>query len=436
MIRCSVTVVCLVVMLSPAAYAGMNPDVKAAVHVLPHNAGRSCAKGFPILTGCEDIIDTYPGCDDVDFFPVFFDMVEYQGVEYGIVWPGYGSCSFTSCSDLTIGDIVNPGDGISHAWASCQVGAVAVMGWGWLSGSEPGSVCIVAHPTMGGINVGDCTHGLDHAVAAYCAGLCGEEGDLYCGPILDPLVLSKTDGLAGACVIPEDSIAYLIAFDNSPNTSDVHNVVITDHLPSDVVYLSSTAGGTYDASEHTVNWTVGTLPAGGEGLVGVRVAVPAGTAHGKSLTNTCEIKADETLLTEAVEHTRVCPDVFSPLGLAKKDQISGQCVNAGDTIAYTIVYDNAPNVYDVHSVILTDQLPAEVNYISCSAGGVYEAGTHTVTWTIGTLAGGTGGSVDLVVRVKPDAPHGASISTVCEITGEETGTSVTAGAGPDGPLRP
>jgi hypothetical protein len=173
-----VLAVLLSLALAVAAWAGLNPAATSAVHVLPH-ASRTCAKNFPVIAGCEDIITTEP-TPDVDAFPVFFDMVEYQGFDYGMSWPGAYSCAFTSCSDLAIGTIVWPGDGISHAWYVCQPGPVAITGWGWIF--DYGLVSIVPHPTAGGPIVGDCSGALDIVCAGIVAGIGGYIGDDPCLP--------------------------------------------------------------------------------------------------------------------------------------------------------------------------------------------------------------------------------------------------------------
>lgn len=167
---------CLILAVSSICVAGANPTAKVAVHVLEH-ASRSCTKSFPSITKCQDIVYSTDSTD-VDCFPVFFDLNEYQGFDYGLNWPGTYSCAFTSCSDLTIGDIVNPGDGLSHAWYSCQSGDIAVTGWAWISEPDSALVCIVDHPTAFDVNIGDCSGRIDHpAENPYCAGIAGAEGD-------------------------------------------------------------------------------------------------------------------------------------------------------------------------------------------------------------------------------------------------------------------
>ncbi len=172
-----VLAVALTLVLSASAFAGANPEAKVAVHVLNH-ASRSCSKNFPSISGCQDIITTNEGIN-VDFFPVWFDLTEYQGFEYGVMWEG-PSCMFTSCSDLTIGDILYPGDGISHAWTSCQPGPVGIPGFGWIY--SYGMVMIVPHPESGELVVGDCASIVDPPICIFAAGTNGMLGDDPCAP--------------------------------------------------------------------------------------------------------------------------------------------------------------------------------------------------------------------------------------------------------------
>jgi hypothetical protein len=144
----------IMIIVSTAASAGVNTNAKVSIHVIPH-ASRTCAKNFPTITSQGDIIFTEPS-GDVDAFPVFYDMVEYQGFDYGLNWPGTYSCAFTSCSDLAIGTITWPGDGVSHAWYLCQSATIGVPGWAWISEPSPSIISIVDHPTVNSVLVGDC----------------------------------------------------------------------------------------------------------------------------------------------------------------------------------------------------------------------------------------------------------------------------------------
>ena len=109
----------------------------------------------------------------------------------------------------------------------------------------------------------------------------------------------------------------------------------------------------------------------------------------------------------------------SLISLSKDDGVT-TCVNPGDTITYTICYENI-NDYDVHNVMLVDTLPDEESFVSASDGGTYNAVSHTVTWYIGTLpAGAPQKCVTLNVTVKPGTSPGTKIINYCTIDGDET----------------
>jgi hypothetical protein len=161
--------------------AGSNPNAKVAVHVMSH-ASRSCTKNFPTIDDCEDIVYTYSGGGDIDFFVVFYDLAAYQGFGYAMTWPAeWSSCSFTSCSDLTIGTIESPGDSVAHAYSSCDSSDICIPGFGWVdAGEDPGYIRIVDFLPVGRIEVGDCSEGSDSLVLNCRAGVNGYSGDDPC----------------------------------------------------------------------------------------------------------------------------------------------------------------------------------------------------------------------------------------------------------------
>ena len=127
------------------------------------------------------------------------------------------------------------------------------------------------------------------------------------------LDLSKNDGLApDACVRAEDSITYTVCYDNELNPEhDVHNVTIVDTLPPEVIFISATDGGVYDAPEnpgHKVTWNIGTVLAGAtQACVEVTGQIAAGTSSGTTIINFATIDSDETGPTTIDESTEICP---------------------------------------------------------------------------------------------------------------------------------
>jgi hypothetical protein len=174
-------VICVLVIWS-VALPGVNGDAAVAVHVMEHS-NRSCSFNFPQIDRCGDIVTTCGG-NDVDCFVVIYWLLEYRGAEYGLDWPGSYSCVFTSCSDLAIGNIVNPGDGISQTWMDCNRTSFGIVGWGWIYEPGPAVISVVGHPHTGEINILDCNDGLNQPEQGpYAAGIGGANGQNPCdGP--------------------------------------------------------------------------------------------------------------------------------------------------------------------------------------------------------------------------------------------------------------
>jgi hypothetical protein len=163
-----------------------NPFPKVAVHVMAHNPRRTCSRDFPDLTYvCSDIEVTYPG-QSFDVFPVFFELYEYQGVEFGLNWPDWTySAVWHSCADMAEGDIRRPGDGVSMVWFECQQDAVLIPGWAWIYADGPGQISVCPYPFLGWpyeIRILDCYGGTDEAFVTGYAGVYGAEGCHPCPP--------------------------------------------------------------------------------------------------------------------------------------------------------------------------------------------------------------------------------------------------------------
>jgi hypothetical protein len=87
-----------------------------------------------------------------------------------------------------------------------------------------------------------------------------------------------------------------------------------------------------------------------------------------------------------------------------------------------------------------DTLPPELDYVSSAIDGVpqpasvYDPGTHTVTWHIGTIpAGGEGPLIELVVKINKNAAPGSTIYNYCTIDSDQTPPTTVIGEDPDDP---
>ena len=173
----------VLVTLSAATHnlAGQSPNAKVAVHVMSHEARRTCSKNMPTISDCEDIVTTYSGCDDVDFFVVFYDLEEYTAFNYTVSWPtAWSSCSFTSCSDFVIGGIGSPGDSIAQAWTDCDSSSACIAGFGWIGDIETSGHITIGPFPGANIDIVDCNFEADTTTVACRAGVCGATGDDPC----------------------------------------------------------------------------------------------------------------------------------------------------------------------------------------------------------------------------------------------------------------
>ena len=200
-----------------------------------------------------------------------------------------------------------------------------------------------------------------------------------------------------------DEITYEISYRNYKNKAA--DVVIKDKLDKNVEFVSASDSGVYDAATHTVTWTLKDVASDESGKVTLKVKVlegaltknggPGYVVNGGD-TSTVQVGNDDEYTLELVENpvpkTSTKKEVFPYEGTGT---LGG--VNVGDSITYEIDYKNYKDV--AADVIVKDKLDVNVKYVSSTDGGVYDAATHTVTWTIKEVPAGNDGKVSLVVKV-------------------------------------
>lgn len=109
-----------------------------------------------------------------------------------------------------------------------------------------------------------------------------------------------------------------------------------------------------------------------------------------------------------------------PLNISKADGLGvAECVAENGRITYSICYDNTVNGFDVHNVVIIDELPAESTFISTDNQGGYDAADHAVSWNFASLAAGAAPAcVQLVVGVT--APPDSLLTNQVAIASDET----------------
>jgi len=93
-------------------------------------------------------------------------------------------------------------------------------------------------------------------------------------------------------------------------------------------------------------------------------------------------------------------------------------VYAGQQVTYTITVQHN-GYHQATQVQLQHTLPATVTFASASDGGVYDAGTRTVTWDLGSRASGLRTAVNVVVNIPADMSSGTVLTSVARVEADQ-----------------
>ena len=181
------------------------------------------------------------------------------------------------------------------------------------------------------------------------------------------------------------------------------NVKIVDYLDPGLTPLTY-PGGTYNSSDHTITWNLGSLDYYDHGTRGITCRVVA--SPGSCLTNYAAISADNfaPITTEVVIHQVI--EQLTGLKLSKSSDPAGDAnctrqVLKGKTIAYTLNYE-WPGEVEASQVKVVDYLDPDLAPISYP-GGEYDSLNHTLTYDLGTLHPGDSKSLIFTAEVMADS---------------------------------
>jgi uncharacterized repeat protein (TIGR01451 family) len=226
---------------------------------------------------------------------------------------------------------------------------------------------------------------------------------------------------------------YGISFENN-NDYSVTDVTIVDMLPYEVAFVMATddgVNGHYEIDEKTgqktYTWTYEELPPKSSTLLEITVQVKPNITVGTIITNSVTINSNQTPPT-----TTGVDVIVTSNDLNLKKWIDGvpegqvAQVDTNDIITYIIEFDNKDNDYAVTNVIVVDELPKEVTFISAKDGksiGKYDQKAHMYTWTFDSLEPGEIAHLELEVSVNPGLSLGTVITNKVSINSNETAES-------------
>jgi hypothetical protein len=176
----------------------INGHVKFALHLAPH--GTYTCKKQPTISIQGDIVNNLDAFSaGVDAFMVVFDYDSLKVVEWGLSWPSeWGSASTFICvaNPISVGGIVNPGDGIAISWGdpACRIpnglpgGNTApffIPAYSYLIPTGTGQIEIWDDPPTTSIGVSSCGDEsqavYSYVMHVYYAGILMSGGGIYDG---------------------------------------------------------------------------------------------------------------------------------------------------------------------------------------------------------------------------------------------------------------
>ncbi len=256
--------------------------------------------------------------------------------------------------------------------------------------------------------------------------------------VLADLALTKTD--SPDPVTAGNNVTYTVTVvNNGPDTAT--NVLVTDTLPPTATFVSSSASQGTCSGTSTVTCNLGTINSGASATIQIVVTPTVSTLLTNTASVTSSVSDADVTNNSATTSTTVnaVPGPQADLALTKTD--SPDPVTAGNNVTYTVtVVNNGPDT--ATNVLVTDNLPGGVSFVSSSASQGSCSGTSTVTCTLGTINSGASAIVNLVITptVPATITNSASVtSSVPDPNGNNniatTGTLVNAapsgGAGAD-----
>ncbi len=220
-----------------------------------------------------------------------------------------------------------------------------------------------------------------------------------------------------------DVLTYTLQYGVTGN-EPAPEVVITDTYPANSAYITCEGGndcGETSPGSGIVTWNLGTLDPVATGVVTLVVQVDSPQNDNTPLNNHVEIGDDDGEFTQFDYNGFVGSG--HTLNLTKNDDQDP--VQAGDPIVYTLDYSVSGNENAV-GVFITDTVPAHTTFVSCTDSCTGPDTNNVITWTIGAVNAGSGGSVQFTVAVDDPLSNGTEIYNSAAINDSNGGAPANA----------
>jgi uncharacterized repeat protein (TIGR01451 family) len=209
---------------------------------------------------------------------------------------------------------------------------------------------------------------------------------------------------------------YTITVTNS-GFATASNVVVSDVLPTNVLFVSASGNGTTNSG--AASWNLGNLAASGTSNLTLTVTAPPSG----NITNIATVAASTVDSNPGNNTSLQVATTVTPVADLTIGKTAPASVVATSNFVYTISITNlGPST--ASGVVVTDTLPAAVTFVSASGGGVNNGGT--VSWALGSFISGQASNLILTVK----APASGSITNTAKINSATLDTNAVNNTSP------
>jgi uncharacterized repeat protein (TIGR01451 family) len=203
-----------------------------------------------------------------------------------------------------------------------------------------------------------------------------------------------------------DQLVYTLQATNI-GVATLNDVTVVDVLPGGVS-LGSASPAPDLVTVPMLRWSLGTLAPAQNKTIVITMTAPAASGV---ITNSAMASAWQNVVTQTLFSTQVTNNA-AILRVIKTG--SAPTVNVGDTLVYTLSYDNIGSLAAT-SVRLTDTLPANVSVVSVSRPVDYQVGQQ-LAWNLSSLGAAAQGQI--VITTTVGLPYSRTLHNVADITGQ------------------
>ncbi len=236
------------------------------------------------------------------------------------------------------------------------------------------------------------------------------------------LVITKSDSVDP--VTAGTPLTYTIVVTNN-GPDDATGVTIDDTLPAELTFIAGDVDGDSAAvseANGVVTASVGILAAGGSATLTITGSVASNARL--TLNNTATVSSNENDLDPGDNTVSETTATTAIVDLEVFKSANVETVAPGGSLIYTIIVaNNGPS--DASVVLLEDQLPAELTFVSGDVdgdSGAVEEASGFITANIGDLAAGASSTISLTASVATTATQ--TIDNTATVSSNEVDSDV------------